>query len=384
MNEQQCKRKICFVQINALGLLTPELRIPFGGAETRAVTFAKMLRGTGRFEVAFVVLNKLDQPISKNSEIFHKIHQIPLHNFTQVTMDIHLLDFYKIIHADCFVSLGANEISHEMVRYADHLGVPSVVGIASDQSLKESVFKGSMILNEYEIPSFHAWEAMHGSDLVLAQTYWQKENLFRKVGKHADLIPNPIPSGWENSRIRSRIAYTFDFLWVGRPGPDKNPAIVLEIAREMRSATFRIVMDGGSAAIPQPWQAHIPGNVTITDRVGSNGELRELMTSCRVIINTSPLEGFPNLMLQGAMVGCPFLFLNVDPDGWCSNYGCAASAHGDVDRFLALLSRTLMDGSWTEEMAGKAFLRATEGHSAIVIQSKLAKAMNQVIDGYQN
>lgn len=308
------------------------------------------------------------------------VFQMPAHRFHPTRLWVEILNFYKGLNADCFISLGANEVSHEMVAYAHILGLPSVVGIASDQSLKDSVFQGSMISNDYEIPSFHAWEAMHLATSVLVQTQWQKDWLYRKVGRRGCLVPNPIPAGWGGTYAPRDEVFSFDFLWVGRSSPDKNPEIIFEVARELDSATFRMIVDGGLAAINEPWRSHLPGNVILTDRVDTQEELQELMRSSRAIVSSSPMEGFPNIMLQGATVGCPCIFLNVDPDGWCAEHGCAASAHGDVEQFLTLLRRALNDSEWLETLAQRAFQRTTEHHSPEVVRGSLLGALNQALD----
>ena len=140
-----------------------------------------------------------------------------------------------------------------------------------------------------------------------------------------------------------------------------------------------MVLDSGRAALPAYWRNHLPANVVITDRLESQDELRNLMKSCRAIVNSSPAEGFPNLMLQGATVGCPCIFLNVDPDGWALEHGCAASAHGDVDTFLGLLERAQKDADWLQDMARRAAARATSCHSTERVKQDLIGAVKQAL-----
>lgn len=379
MKPSNPKPTICFVQINALGLLDPKVRIPFGGAEVRARAFARMLQDSGQFEVAFAVVDETGGTRPKTTPTGIKVHLIPPHPFHPQRLTLEVRDFYKGIRADCFISLGANEVSHELVAYARLLGTPSMVGLASDQSLGDSVFNGSMVLNEYRVPHFHAWEAMHQANVVLAQTQWQLDWLYRKTGQRGVLVPNPIPMGWEGDQAAQPAQTEFDFLWVGRPCTDKNPELMLEVARRLESATFRMVLDSGRTALPAYWRNHLPASVVITDRLESQDELRNLMKSCRAIVNSSPAEGFPNLMLQGATVGCPCIFLNVDPDGWASEHGCAASAHGDVDTFLGLLERAQKDADWLQDMARRAAARATSCHSTERVKQDLIGAVKQAL-----
>jgi len=221
MKHHHSKPNICFIQINALGLLVPETHIPFGGAEVRAMSFARMLRDSGHFDVSFAVLGGPPLSSVDSRPQGMAVFQMPPHRFHPTRLWVEILNFYKDIKADCFISLGANEVSHEMVAYARLLGLPTVVGIASDQSLMDSVFQGSMISNEYEIPNFHAWEALNLATSVLVQTQWQREWLYRKVGKRGCIIPNPIPNGWGETALSRGKSFPFDFLWVGRRSPDR-------------------------------------------------------------------------------------------------------------------------------------------------------------------
>jgi len=143
----------------------------------------------------------------------------------------------------------------------------------------------------------------------------------------------------------------------------------------MPEASFRVILDGGPEAITEPWKPVVPPNIHITGRLSTQEELRELMAQARAIINTSPLEGFPNLMLQGAMTGCPALFLCVDPDGWAGTHGCAATASGDFDAFAALLARARRDQPWLDGMARRAQDRALTLHAPDVIRDAVVETL---------
>ena len=387
MNNFETRPRVGFIQKYALGLLAEGFRTSFGGAEVRAVSFAEMLLDSGRFEVAFAVMNEFGRETPKASLRGMPLHGIPVQAWespgdpcgTGFGLDDLLCGMFESMNAQILVTLGANEVAQEMVHYAHLLGIRSVVGIASDQNLDLGVFRGSMVIDEYGVPHGQAWDAMHRADGVLAQTVSQMDWLHHLTGRKGILIPNPIPLGWVGLRAPERNAFSFDFLWIGRSGPDKNPAILFEAARELPAATFKVVLDNGLAGVPEEWRDSLPANVLVSDRLRSVQEVRELMSVSRAMVNTSPAEGFPNLMLQGAMVGCPTLFLCVDPDGWGTEHGCAATALGDFERFLALLSRALGDGPWLGAMAARARNLALERHAPTLIQAKMVEAMDQLL-----
>ncbi|HJV90473.1 MAG TPA: glycosyltransferase [Holophagaceae bacterium] len=367
------------MQPHAFGLLFPGSRAPFGGAEVRAFTFARMLKAAGTFHPVFEVGAERLPPKGPLPAAEFEIFPGPEREFTLAKPDGDTLRAFERARLDALVSLGANEVSHEMTRLGEALGLPTVVGIASDQSLGRAIYQNSATPNEYGVPGFHVWEALQRADLVLAQTRWQQDHLRRLTTRASHLVPNPIPAGWEDLPAGRASAFEFDFLWVGRPGPDKNPDLVFEMARELPRATFRMVVDGGLAALPEWWRRHLPPNVVLSDRVDGQAGIQGLMRACRAILNTSPLEGFPNLMLQGAMVGCPTFFLAVDPDGWASEHGCAASAFGDIDALAPLLATALTDEPRLKDMAERARQRAETFHAPAAVQRSWTGALGDLL-----
>ncbi len=371
--------RIGFVQPNAFGLLFPATQVPFGGAEVRALTFARMLRESGAFHPVFEVNAERHGTQAKGVPGTFETFGTPERVFSPSKLDPATLRAFERMKLQALVSLGANEISHEMVLLGKALGLPTVVGLASDQSLGQAVYPGSGTPNEYNVPGFHVWEALIGADLVLAQTQWQQARLKRIANRPSHRVPNPIPTGWDTLPAGRSETFEFDFLWIGRPYADKNPDLVFELAREAPQATFRMVVDGGAAALTPWWRTRIPSNVILSDRLNGQGSVQSLMRASRAILNTSPLEGFPNLMLQGAMIGCPTIFLAVDPDGWASEHGCAASAFGRMDDLARLLVRARAEGPWLDAMASRARQRAEAFHAPAAVQAHLMAALGDLL-----
>ncbi|HJW34310.1 MAG TPA: hypothetical protein VJ505_13270 [Holophagaceae bacterium] len=367
------------MQPNAFGLLFPASKVPFGGAEVRAITFARMLKESGAFQPLFEVNAERQGTQAKGVPGTFEIFTTPERAFAPSKPDAATLRAFERMKLQALVSLGANEVSHEMVLLGKALGLPTVVGLASDQSLGQAVYKGSGTPNEYNVPGFHVWEALVGADLVLAQTQWQQARLRRIANRPSRLVPNPIPTGWEDLPPGRSEGFDFDFLWIGRPYADKNPDLVFELARELPQASFRMVVDGGAAALSPWWRQRIPSNVILSDRLNGQGAVQSLMRASRAILNTSPLEGFPNLMLQGAMIGCPTLFLAVDPDGWASEHGCAASAFGRIDDLVRLLARARAEGPWLDAVANRARQRAEAFHTPAAVRRHLMAALGDLL-----
>jgi len=197
MNSRSPLPVVGFFQLYMHGLLDPEVRTPFGGAEVRAMTFARMLRDSGAAQVAVALANDSGSPLKASVMQGMRVSEIPVPDFGEAWTSPMIVPFLQGMGVDCLVSIGANPWSDLMVKAAKVAGIPTVVGLASDQSLKDSVFPGSTLPDDYGSPSFHVWDALAGAGRVLAQTQWQKDRLFAQFGRDCTLIRNPIPAGWE-------------------------------------------------------------------------------------------------------------------------------------------------------------------------------------------
>jgi glycosyltransferase involved in cell wall biosynthesis len=125
-------------------------------------------------------------------------------------------------------------------------------------------------------------------------------------------------------------------LWVGRLQELKQPDAYLELARKVPEAQFRMI------AVPQPDEpAATRRRVEDAARELPNLELLEprsragvgqLLDRTVAVVNTSDLEGLPNVFLEGWARGVPALSLSFDPDGLIAAEGLGLFAEGDPTR----------------------------------------------------
>jgi len=107
-----------------------------------------------------------------------------------------------------------------------------------------------------------------------------------------------------------------------------------------------------------------------------HAEAVSVMASSKVLLNTSPSEGFSNAFLEAWFLGRPVLSLNSDPDGLLSDSEPRGiCARGSMDAMGEGFRRLLADRGTRREM-GEAGRRRVESHHLIgpVADSLLAAA----------
>jgi glycosyltransferase involved in cell wall biosynthesis len=164
------------------------------------------------------------------------------------------------------------------------------------------------------------------------------------------------------------------FLWVARAIYYKQPLKLLELARRVPEARFRML------AVPeltfsmdlfaelQRQAAELPNVELLEPR--PRDQVLELMDRAVATVNTADEEGLSNIFLEGWVRGVPALTLTHDPDSIVSRNGVGYFAEGSLDR-LAEQAREL----WTrrenmEDIAERCRRYVQENHSPEVVLGK--------------
>jgi glycosyltransferase involved in cell wall biosynthesis len=164
------------------------------------------------------------------------------------------------------------------------------------------------------------------------------------------------------------------FLWIGRIADYKRPLEFLEIAGQAPDLQFKMIAVPTEGADPDLISA-IDEKAASLDNVELVGhmprkDLLILVTSASAIVNTSVLEGMPNIFLEGWTRGIPALSLHFDPDGVIAEHRLGISAGGDRDCFLDGARRIRDDRGLREELAQacRAYIETSHSPSAVTAQ----------------
>jgi glycosyltransferase involved in cell wall biosynthesis/SAM-dependent methyltransferase len=236
------------------------------------------------------------------------------------------LSIYRALHAvdaDVYVTRAAGPHVGLVCSYARLAGRRSVFSTAnvSDFSMELEVGASNRAL-------YRAGVRM--ASTIVVQTDEQAQLCLEAFGREAVVIKSlaePAPSPAERREA---------FLWVGRLVWYKQPLKVLELARRVPEARFRIV------GVPVPpferelieeverTAAELPNVEMLTPRPREG--ILELMDEAVAVVNTADFEGMPNIFLEGWARGVPALALSHDPDDVIERFGIGAFAEGSLDR----------------------------------------------------
>ena len=235
-----------------------------------------------------------------------------------------------------------------------------VFSIAGENDVKKNKYMLNPMLLLNIIKEGTERYGLKHADLIIAQTYDQKELLKKNFCLDCIVVPNghPVPkAAFEKSNPPI-------VLWVANIKPLKRLEIFLDLAKELSNIDVRFCYVGRffeskyKRALSQ--RAENLKNVTYLGEL-SLDETNEVISRASVLVNTSYHEGFPNTFIQAWMRETPVVSLNVNPDqiltrneiGYCSqNFDCLVR---DV--------RTLLtDAEKRQTMGSKARKYAIENH----------------------
>lgn len=390
---------VCLVCGHVYPLFDANVRIPIGGMETRAALFGRGLAATNRWYVSFVV-SDFGQPfLTRHEDIDFRVYQpvyrragrnvfprlrkrrwFPALNLDQ--SDLKLLwqipliatwlmfpalffpGFWRALKPDVVCCFGNNAITAEVIADCHHLGIRTILCIASDKDLSSDYRPGNRQPNHYGMPKWKGHYALTHADRIVVQTESQREALKRHFGRDAMLIRNPVhaspddPQRWLPRRQREFV------LWVGRADDfNKRPMLFLELARDCPDLEFVLIASRTDEAAFLALEQARPANMRLLDHVPPH-EIWNHLRRARVFVNTSKFEGFPNTFLQSAVMGVPIVSLEVDPDGMLSRHGCGICATVDTRKMHEAVVKLCADSVRADALAAACHRYVLERHEA--------------------
>jgi len=168
------------------------------------------------------------------------------------------------------------------------------------------------------------------ADRVIVQHNGQKEILLKK-GINSTIFPNLI----DTSEIKTDINYEKNgFVYVGSLDERKGFAEFYEVVMRSPGHLFKVIGNPrGNAGDIYYEKLKCFKNVTLMGRLSHSETLTEISKS-KMLISTSPMEGFPNIFIEAWACGVPVLSLFVDPGGIIEKAGLGNVAHGSISEFL--------------------------------------------------
>jgi glycosyltransferase involved in cell wall biosynthesis len=280
------------------------------------------------------------------------------------------------IGADLYYVRGAIPFSWVVAAAGNRIDSPVLMGLASDRDLDSDAGRVMFQLSGSGLPqriaSYLAWlafqrRALHAADAVIAQNTGQAA-ICADMGIPHVLIPSIVeepPMGLLSLRA------AHDAIWMGNIHKDarrsKGLGELAQLAEASPAVRFAVV-GVLTAGIIQGELARLRAlnNVDLLGRL-SYGDGQAAIARSRIVLNTSPAEGFSNVMLEGWALGKPALTLTVNPSKLLREGGLGWCAGGDLGEMTGMLRTLLADDARLAATGRRArdYVRAVHSADAV-------------------
>jgi glycosyltransferase involved in cell wall biosynthesis len=188
-------------------------------------------------------------------------------------------------------------------------------------------------------------------------------------------IDNIAGALWDRSD-RSQLQ-TFDIFWAGSTAAQKRFELVLQLAQLLPEMQFKVAMNGARS---KPDLQAYP-NIEFLGQV-SPVEIEQYFNRCRVFLNTSAQEGFPNTFLQAWYYGKPVATAGIDPDGVVSREKTGIVVPVNEENDLVLLAgqirQLLSDKNTYQYLSNNALRYVQKNRSIDEVTAVIDHAINEL------
>lgn len=232
---------------------------------------------------------------------------------------------------------GYSEFSYSVVKMLRYSKTISAIGIASDKNLSWEMWKQSFPERKrWQDPQrwflqsiFHKITLKY-ANIIITQNETQY-CLAKQYGTNIVSIPN----------LYRPYAYTEtaevpkgDIAWIGGLRPQKGINSLFEIIDALPYVKFIVV--GGAEGEKQKGYAkklESRSNVVYIEHL-DNCYMHDLLKGVKLLLNTSPHEGFPNTFLEAWFAGIQVASLAANPSNLLSRRAFGYCAYGDIDKLV--------------------------------------------------
>lgn len=369
--------KVCFIGHSGGALVG----LPTGGSERQIVLLAVNMARRGH-EVTFVVLGYGGQDMVVDGVCLRSgwdptqgVRFVRALSYRRPTLRRVLTS----VGADAYYARGFSYFTATAVRAAQSMRAVSLLALTSDGDLSVESGRhhfgiGGAAMSELTGRIGYSWfrkTALRAADCIVVQNEAQLSACAAQ-GLGCRLVPSILEDVTDASR---EVAPRTDAIWVGNVGyrnrRSKGLEEVARLAERLPEASFVLVGEI-SALLGQDVQRRLQAlpNVEVLGYLSHDETLQRIAES-RLVVNTSPLEGFSNVMLEGWALRKPAVSLWVDPDGLLSSGGLGVCAGGDAERMARELRGLLDDEARRETMGIAAREYVFTVHGADVVCERL-------------
>jgi glycosyltransferase involved in cell wall biosynthesis len=365
--------RICLVGVGSEGLLGGS----FGGSEKQIALLGRHLAMRSH-EVTFVATQYYGHDLCVDGVMLRAAWdpekglrwlRVPAYRLPTLERTLRAID------ADVYYVRGAVLFSPLVMKVGRAVGSPVLLGLASDRDLYPDsgrVLFGLGTSISHRAMGYTAWagiqrRALRLADVVVVQNSAQAAVCAQRGLRHA-LIPSIVE---EPPQELTLLDPQYDIVWVGNVQGEgrrsKGVDQLVRLARVLPQVRFAVIGALTSASVREAVAELV--QLANVDYLGAldHGDAQRCIARSRVVINTSPAEGFSNVMLEGWALGKPAVTLSVNPSGLLHEEGLGRCAGGDPDLLASLLREVLMDGTWLDAAGRRARDYVRKVHAAAVV-----------------
>lgn len=347
-----------------------------GGAEYQNYLLKNELE-TANYEVSFISMgDKREKYLDGQTLIFY----LPKGKLTRKFGDNYflyiprVLQLLKEINPDYIYLRGGVSWILAGALFAQRNNKRFIWAVASDEDVKPLKFEALSNFLFNFIDRSLANLGKRRASVIITQTYKQKEFLQVYLGLSAnEVVKNYLP---EPTEIINKPEDKLRIIWVANFSKNKQPELFVELAAMLRfDQSFEFLMIGRpyeksrqmkiESKISQLKNLKYLGNLT-------QDEVNKLLAQSHILVNTSIVEGFPNVFIQAMLRKTIVASLNSDPDSIFTHFNCGYCSDGSLKALLSFLKMVAEDTNKLIPMANNAFTYSVSNH---LIKNQVAKLM---------
>jgi len=364
--------RVCLVGHSAAGFRAARV----GGSERQSALLARELAARGH-DVAYVVTGLAggDRTVDGvrvrgawDPEAGVRFLRAATHRYPR------LLGMLREERADVYYSRGAGYYTPFVMRAAKDVGARSMLALASDKDLYAAsgrVLFGvpnarlSALIGPVAHAGFRRW-GLRAADWVAVQNAEQAQACAALGLRHA-ILPNIVEPPAEELPAT---AATRDAFWAGNVVEgrrSKGLHVLVDLAEQLPTVGFTVAgrISGASSRAAVDALERLP-NVEL-DGPLTHAETQRRMAAHRLVINTSPSEGFSNVMLEGWSLGRPSVTLAVNPSGLLTGDRLGICAGGDLQTMAAAIAALLEEPAARAAMGRRCRDYVAAAHAAATV-----------------
>jgi glycosyltransferase involved in cell wall biosynthesis len=269
------------------------------------------------------------------------------------------------------------DYTYWMARLARRLKLKSLFAFSSDHECIPGTLAGTRGDLVSRFVSALADQGIRKVNLLLCQTEDQKKLVRANFARDAVVIKNGHPLPGVKKEISNDPP---EVVWVNHLKPVKQPELFFKLAAvlEEENAVFTMVGARGAYTSDERFaQTKRPPNLDVLGEL-SLAQVNEKLWGCRLVVNTSLAEGFPNTFIQAWARFVPVVSLRVDPDGVIAKHQLGFCS-GNFSRMVSHTRTLIREPDLAAEMGRNGRVYVEQEHDLAENARKLDQTLQQFI-----